>query len=594
MAGTDALRCPPDGVSGLVLNEETTGVTRRAVNRLRRMPPVVLVGIGAVVAVLLVWGGVEAYRTYDYVQHDNEFCLSCHLMVEPYERFARSAHADLGCKACHRPTLVTRSTMALTQILENPDSLEAHAEVPNAVCIECHVDENPEEWSNIAASAGHRVHLESENREIAGLQCVECHSSSVHEFTATEQTCGQAGCHDNQRIQLGAMGDLTIHCATCHEFNAQVASADRDTVEAALHPQRDECLSCHAMQVRLANFPIPEEDPHAGMCASCHNPHQQAESSEAYTTCTECHTQVDTLTAFHRGLGAGVLQSCSRCHQAHTFHAEGRSCTSCHTDPAQRAPPTPPAHPGTVGPHSSAEPSTGARHLGRAGRALGAWLLPARLHAQQAPLGGRLQFDHARHTQVGCTECHNSTDAHGRVTTTTVRDCRSCHHTGSVAQPCSRCHGPSTVSAQRYDVRRAFRPTVGTAENRTFSFDHRQHGGVDCATCHREGLELSATRISCSGCHDDHHTDAATNCLACHQTPSPQAHTATAHLTCAGSGCHSSAPVRAEQRTRSLCLSCHQDLIDHQPGRRCVDCHALPPARQASASAHAALAEMLR
>jgi nitrate/TMAO reductase-like tetraheme cytochrome c subunit len=86
------------------------------------MPPALLVAMGAGLAVLLVWGGIEAYRTYDYVQHDNEFCLSCHLMVEPYERFARSAHAELGCKACHQPTLVTRSTMALTQILENPDS----------------------------------------------------------------------------------------------------------------------------------------------------------------------------------------------------------------------------------------------------------------------------------------------------------------------------------------------------------------------------------------------------------------------------------------------------------------------------------------
>ena len=69
--------------------------------RLRQVPPVLLVGLGAVLAALLVWGGVEAYRTYDYVQHDNDFCLSCHLMVDPYERFARSAHADLGCNHEH-------------------------------------------------------------------------------------------------------------------------------------------------------------------------------------------------------------------------------------------------------------------------------------------------------------------------------------------------------------------------------------------------------------------------------------------------------------------------------------------------------------
>jgi hypothetical protein len=92
--------------------------------------------------------------------------------------------------------------------------------VENAVCVECHVDGDPEEWSNIAASAGHRVHLESDDPHLSRLQCVECHSTSVHEFTATEQTCGQAGCHENQDIQLGAMGALTIHCAACHQFNA--------------------------------------------------------------------------------------------------------------------------------------------------------------------------------------------------------------------------------------------------------------------------------------------------------------------------------------------------------------------------------------
>ncbi|HSK19928.1 MAG TPA: hypothetical protein VK912_12330 [Longimicrobiales bacterium] len=550
---------------------------RRTRERLRQVPPVLLVGLGAVLAALLVWGGVEAYRTYDYVQHDNDFCLSCHLMVDPYERFARSAHADLGCKSCHQPTLVTRSTMALTQIIENPDSLEAHAEVSNDVCVECHVEGDPEEWSNVAASAGHRVHLESDDPALSGLKCVECHSTSVHEFAATEQTCGQAGCHENQNIQLGAMGDLTIHCATCHTFNAQVAAEERDSVQLAFHPQREQCLSCHAMQVRLADFPPAEADPHAGMCASCHNPHDQAQSSDAFNACTDCHMQPDTLTPFHRGLGAGVLETCGRCHSAHSFHAEGRQCRDCHTDPTLRTPPTP-----APNPHAPPRTSLGDGVL----RVLGRLFLPAPAHAQQTRPAFPLQFDHARHTDVECTACHSVENTHGQVTTTTVQDCRSCHHTGSTMQPCSRCHDPAAVSSERYSVRRAFRPSVGRAENRTYPFDHRPHDDIDCGRCHVQGLELSAARVSCEGCHDEHH-EPDNNCLACHETPASSAHTATAHLTCAGSGCHSPAPVTAAQRTRSLCLSCHQDMTDHQPGRRCVDCHALPAARQATGPAPA-------
>lgn len=547
--------------------------------RVRRMPPALLVAAGAAIAVLLVWAGIEAYQTYDYVQHDNEFCLSCHLMVDPYERFARSEHADLGCKACHQPTLMARSSMALTQIIQNPDSLSAHAHVPNAACIECHVDGDPEKWSNIAASAGHRVHFESDDASIDELQCVKCHSSAIHEFTATDQTCGQAGCHENQRIQLGAMGALTIHCAACHSFNAQVAAASTDSAQLALEPQRDQCLGCHAMQVRLANFPIPEQDPHAGMCASCHNPHEQTESAQAFETCGDCHAQADTLTPFHRGLDAGVLDTCSRCHQAHTFRVEGHECRACHTDPAMRSPatrPAPAAHPG----RTSA--------LREALDALAALLLPTPVHAQQSPPPARQRFDHARHTDIECTACHSVAETHGAVTIASARDCQSCHHTGSTVQPCSRCHDAASVAGRGHDVRRAWTPSVGRSENRTYRFEHSQHGGLECTRCHMEGLELSAGRVSCVACHDEHH-DASSSCVGCHQAPPSGAHTAAAHLTCAGSGCHSPAPVNASQRTRTLCLTCHRDMTDHRPGRRCGDCHSLPPARQAAAADSPAL-----
>jgi nitrate/TMAO reductase-like tetraheme cytochrome c subunit len=551
------------------LNEAGTGPLRRAFARIRRLPPILLVALGAGVAALAVRGGVELYRTYDYIQHDNDFCLSCHLMVDPYERFAKSAHRDLGCKACHRPTLVTRSTMALTQIVENPDSLEAHAEVSNGVCIECHVDGDPEKWSIIAGTAGHQVHLESDDPELAGLECVECHSTSVHEFAASDRTCGQAGCHESQEIRLGGMGALTIHCATCHEFSAPVGDATREEAQLAFRPQREECLSCHAMRERLAAFPLAADDPHGGMCGACHNPHSQTEPVEAFQSCATsgCHMQPDTITPFHRGLDAGTLENCAQCHTAHTFHAEGRDCIACHTDAAQPGRVSPP--PGTTHP-----PITS--YLLRPLRLLASLFLPSPAMAQQATI----PFDHARHTEVACTACHSVADTHGRVTVTGVRECRECHHTGATAQPCSRCHAPSQVPTAGSAQRRTYRPVAGATEMRSFPFEHRSHAGVACAQCHREGLVLSAARVECRACHEEHH-EPDNACIACHQPPPPTAHTRTAHLTCAGSGCHTSAPVAASQRTRNLCLACHQDLTDHQPGRTCVDCHTLPAARPA-------------
>jgi nitrate/TMAO reductase-like tetraheme cytochrome c subunit len=522
--------------------------------------------MGAGVAALMVWAGIEAYRVYDYVQHDNEFCLSCHLMKDPYERFARSAHSELGCKSCHRPTLAERSSMALTQIVENPDSLGVHAEVPSSVCIECHVDGDPETWSNVAASAGHRVHLESDDPELAKLECVKCHSSSVHEFTATDQTCGQAGCHESQDIRLGAMGALTIHCATCHEFSAVVSAESSDSVHFALLPQREICMSCHAMRERLAGFPLEADDPHGGMCAACHNPHEQAEPNEAFQTCTSCHAQADTLTPYHRGLDAGVLETCSRCHAAHIFHIEGVNCQACHTDPAR---------PEIVAP--SASPHAPRTSLIRsAGRLLASVFLPTPAMAQQT-----LVFEHARHTQVECTACHSVDSTHGRVSISGAEQCFACHHSEATAQQCLQCHTEPAGADRAFDVRRMFTPSVGRAENRTFPFDHARHTAAECAECHRTGQQLSAAAVDCTACHEQHH-DADNNCIGCHETPAATAHTRTDHLTCAGSGCHSPAPVSAAERTRNMCLACHPTLIDHRPGGTCVDCHTLPAATQAS------------
>jgi nitrate/TMAO reductase-like tetraheme cytochrome c subunit len=289
-----------------------------------------MAGVGA--------GGYYAYRTYDYVQHDNDFCVSCHLMQEPANLFAASAHAGLGCKACHQPTLVTRTQMALTQILENPEEIAAHAEVPNELCANCHIQGDPARWRLVANSAGHKAHLESDDPKLQGLQCVECHATSLHEFAPVDRTCAQAGCHEDKKILLAGMSNLTIHCSACHNFlapvrpaQAQAAGAAPGGVESALLPDRDECLSCHAMRSLVK---MPEPDPHQGVCASCHNPHEQRTPQEAMQSCTDagCHTQAAELSPMHKGMQPGVLEACTYCHKAHDFKVDGTRCLDCHQD----------------------------------------------------------------------------------------------------------------------------------------------------------------------------------------------------------------------------------------------------------------------
>jgi len=521
------------------MTDDERGRLRRVADRASRFSPAMLAIVGILIVTGVAGGGYYAYRTYDYVQHDNDFCMSCHLMADPYEAFGRSAHQGLGCKACHRPNLIQRSRMGLTAIVENPDEVSAHAAVPNEICAECHIEGDPEKWRLIANSAGHRVHLESDDPALGDLQCVECHATSIHEFAPIDKTCAQSGCHEDSAVQLGAMSDLTIHCAACHTFVAPVA-ADAGLLaspeEAALLPNQDECLSCHAMRALVE---MPEDDPHEGSCAACHNPHEQTEPAQAAESCATagCHEGMDELTPFHRGLELDVVTNCLYCHVAHDFSLDGSDCASC---------------------HEGAEAPTDVAVAG-------------------------LDFQHAQHEGVSCGDCHSGGETHGEASVSTISDCRSCHHeTSSEAASCESCHAPEDGPDTVYPRTQAMQLDVGVDDPaRVFQFPHGQHVQLDCASCHSEGLALTPPDdLDCQSCHEDHH-EPTTDCAACHQAAPVSAHPPSeAHVTCSGAGCHTDVPFDGVPRTRPFCLGCHQDLRDHEPGRVCADCHTLPEPRQ--------------
>jgi nitrate/TMAO reductase-like tetraheme cytochrome c subunit len=543
----------------------------------------VMAGVGA--------GGFYAYQTYDYVQHDNDFCMSCHLMQEPFERFAESAHQGLGCKACHQPTLIARSEMALTQIVENPAEISAHAEVPNERCAHCHIEGDPQKWRLIAASAGHKVHLESKDPSLQGLQCVQCHSTSVHEFAPIDRTCAQSGCHEDKKILLAGMSDLTIHCAGCHSFLAPVdlsETADSlrsDGLDAAILPDQEECFSCHAMRALVE---MPNPDPHRGVCAACHNPHEQRTPAEAVHSCANagCHTEAAGLSTMHVGLEPGVLEDCTYCHKAHDFKVEGARCLDCHQGLERDSV--------VVRPHLHVPPDTALSVLseltprgigiGLGGDAgVGWWIHPA---SQVAPAQERPQFRHSQHRSVDCRNCHSTQDSHGSLSVVTLNDCRSCHHSPPVSRDCARCHEAADAPTRTFRETRSVRFSVGRGDNqRVMTFPHAKHADQACGTCHTEGPSLSAANSDCTQCHEDHHKPAA-DCASCHAAPPVSAHPAAeAHVTCSGSGCHQNPPFETAPRTRSSCLACHQPQTDHRPGRVCVDCHSLPSPRGAGREA---------
>lgn len=297
-------------------------------------------GLAAAVFAVIVaasWLGVESWN---YMQHANEFCVGCHVMDPSVTRFTRSEHSRLECHDCHRQPLSASMRQLYLWVLERPEEIGEHAPVPNAICAECHIQQQPDSvWQRIASTAGHRVHLESDSAALEGVMCVTCHGEEVHRFLPATETCGQADCHaqEDTEIVLGEMAgaQTTFHCLGCHEFTRPVAEfASLDTAAMAMSPGREECLSCHEMERVTADAEL-RGDPHGPRsCGYCHNPHTQELPEAAFATCTDagCHENPRELSSFHRGIGERVLDACGECHEPHRWEVDGQDCQACHSE----------------------------------------------------------------------------------------------------------------------------------------------------------------------------------------------------------------------------------------------------------------------
>jgi hypothetical protein len=192
-------------------------------------------------------------------------------------------------------------------------------------------------------------------------------------------------------------------------------------------------------------------------------------------------------------------------------------------------------------------------------------------------------FRHQDHERVDCLSCHTVDPVHGEVRVRTLSDCRSCHHRAPLATDCARCHTQADVPAGTYTLPRAPELSVGRAPERLLPFNHSEHPGVACASCHTEGLPLAAAQVDCASCHQEHHVPEA-RCATCHlpvlETPP---HPLEVHVGCAGAGCHSELPFEGVPRTRNFCVACHQQMEAHRPDGPCTNCHLLPRPSEAPA-----------
>jgi len=549
-----------------------------------------------VMAVLLAAAGsVAGYRGYEYVEHSNQFCMSCHLMTDAYQRFARSAHSKIECHDCHKSSRASQMWQLYATVFQKPTAVRKHADVPNAICQKCHESGDSTRWSQVAATAGHRTHLMSSDSALRDIQCVVCHGGTdLHSFASVDQTCGKSGCHTSSQVQLGKMGDLSIYCATCHNFLAQSTAISMDSLGRALTPQATQCLSCHEMRRLLGDLDIAS-DPHRGVCGDCHNPHTQRTATAAVKSCTDaaCHAQamLDTV-QFHRGVT--TRDRCATCHRPHSFRVEGGDCLRCHANirnerplgtrissgrespGATRSAATVPAHgteatftlndPHGAGPRRPDAPSGTHREL-RVSALFGS--SPPQQPAAAGPVV-LPRFSHGDHKAERCAACHDSRARHGTLKVRSAADCRGCHHLGEARADCASCHSPVRTSpALPVTFTRPGRESV----TRNVRFAHSTHTAVRCVQCHADGADRAPTLADCAGCHTPHHESPGSNCLTCHENARAlTTHRRADHTNCSASGCHDSRAARLPD-TRAACVVCHQVQLNHKPGRQCSACH---------------------
>jgi hypothetical protein len=531
-------------------------------------PRQIKIGLAAAATVVLL--GTVGFGTvsWNYMQHDNAFCTGCHIMKGPFQRFTGSKHDSLSCHNCHQQSIFASTRQLYLWVANRPEKIEMHAKVPTRVCKSCHVlgDKEKEKWRRIATTAGHRVHLESDSSALRSVECTTCHGLEVHRFVPVDSTCGQSGCHIGTEIRLGKMaGQTGFHCVACHQFTADVPLlATRDSAAGTLRPGAHECLGCHEMRAKLADFD-PARDPHRQTCGMCHNPHKQTRPADALKSCASAGCHADWRSEpFHTGLHEKAAQQCTLCHQPHAAKVDASDCSGCHAEVNRRTR-------GRLHLPEGFDTTKALRRISMKGKGDAPPFDDPPWRPAATPPD---TFPHRRHTKLACLTCHASTREHARLTFAPPRGCQICHHQAPATSNCASCHAAGDLAASHPAtvlVAVGDRPPKG----RPVAFAHATHSSLRCVTCHTTAVTLDpeAPVASCRSCHEDHHA-AARDCAACHAGAHPrETHQppVEAHVAC--DACHREATVARLMPDRALCLTCHEPQRAHYADRECTVCH---------------------
>lgn len=201
---------------------------------------------------------VASYKVYDYMEHNPQFCQSCHIMKEPFKKWSESPHHMVNCHECHKQSKLESLHQLWMYVTQRPKEVVHHPNLDHKVCAQCHLSRDPQ-WKRVQETAGHKIHFEK-----AGIDCLDCHMKGIHEFVRPVDACVE--CHTDKPGKMGKMA--FAHCLECHNFLAE----GKDT----LIPTSEVCQGCHKkIQTEKIHPPYKK----GTECIACHKPHDLKEGA---------------------------------------------------------------------------------------------------------------------------------------------------------------------------------------------------------------------------------------------------------------------------------------------------------------------------
>jgi Cytochrome c3 len=522
-------------------------------------------------------------RIENGVQTPAERCQYCHGGAHRPQAASRFAEFVQGvpilpsmihgnmetCDICHRPHQQAQDQRFLGEqctLCHGKVTSEFHrTKMPDRfTCTTCHKPHGPRTSLVTACLQCHTDKLEHGMLAAKHSRCSQCHKA--HTWQASVESCRD--CHAEKALEL-ASWDAKVHneclnchkphearepasfCTTCHHgkgANAHPACTTcHDPHQSVAHVKA--CGGCHAGELTTLAFSAPR---HRAGCTTCHQPHSPLTALKA---CNSCHADKFRLVSLAK---PAPHQQCVSCHKPHMFAASVSACSACHHNP-------------TTGPHTGACTQCHQPH----GQPLGKASSCKNCHAGIAPAGhhSRCQTCHREAHGAGlmaptCGTCHQAkAQAVSTWPPNSHVSCQNCHQKHDPTHPkaCAECHAAEA---------RQVAPTRHTCNS-----CHDVHARLPqnfwsaCTRCH--SAEVNAvigrgpTHSVCGSCHKPHGF-APPTCTSCHQSlpAAHRIHAAKTHCT----DCHQ---VHARTVfTRTTCLRCHTDKVNHFPNApSCASCH---------------------